>query len=141
MTQPYRILVTGSRNWTDRATICSALTLYASADELRQPLTIVHGNCPTGADAIANTWCLTRRVTVEPHPAKGHPTQDFGPWPGAGPRRNAFMVSLGADLCLAFIGPCTSLRCRKSGRHPSHGATGCADLAEHAGIPTQRRYL
>jgi hypothetical protein len=48
------------------------------------------------------------------------------------------MVSLGADRCLAFIGPCTSPRCRKAGPHPSHGASGCADLAEAAGIPVRR---
>ncbi|MFB6934553.1 hypothetical protein [Streptomyces chartreusis] len=79
-----------------------------------------------------------RRLEIEQHPAQRHPTEDFGPWPGAGPRRNAHMVSLGADACLAFIGPCTSPRCRRPGPHPSHGASGCADLAEQAGIPTRR---
>jgi hypothetical protein len=48
------------------------------------------------------------------------------------------MVSLGADLCLAFIGDCTSPRCDIEGEHPSHGATGCASLAEAAGIPVRR---
>ncbi|MEE1814241.1 SLOG family protein [Streptomyces sp. SP18ES09] len=142
MTQPkpYRVLVTGSRDWTDRAVIHNALSLYTSADELRQPLTIVHGHCPTGADAIADMWCLTRRVTVERHPAKGHPTQDFGPWPGAGPRRNAHMVSLGADVCLAFLSPCTSSRCRRTGFHYSHGAGSCARLAAAAGITVKPIY-
>ncbi|MFE5591476.1 SLOG family protein [Streptomyces sp. NPDC056549] len=140
MTHPYRLLVTGSRDWTDRAAIRNALATYTSADELRQPLTIVHGHCPTGADAIADMWCLTRRVTVERHPAKSHPTQDFGPWPGAGPRRNRYMVSLGADLCLAFLSPCTSIRCRRPGFHYSHGASGCALLAAEAGITVQPIY-
>lgn len=101
------------------------------------PAVIVHGACPTGADAQAAWWVRmhgrTLGVTEEPHP-----TEDFGPWPGAGPRRNAYMASLGADLCLAFLGPCTSPRCRRSEPHPSHGASGCARLAEKAGIPTQR---
>ncbi|MFF8409010.1 SLOG family protein [Streptomyces omiyaensis] len=139
--RPYRVLVTGSRDWTDHATINGCLADLPTG----RTLTIVHGACPTGADAIISTWARARHflgdpVTEERHPAKGHPTQDFGPWPGAGPRRNAYMVSLGADLCLAFIGPCTSVWCRRPNPHPSHGASGCADLAEAAGIPTTRRW-
>jgi hypothetical protein len=48
------------------------------------------------------------------------------------------MVNLGADAALAFIGPCTSTRCRRTEPHPSHGASGCAALAEKASIPTRR---
>jgi hypothetical protein len=77
-------------------------------------------------------------IDVEQHPAQGHPTEDFGPWPAAGPRRNAHMIRLGADLCLAFIGPCTSGRCRRADRHPSHGASGTAQLARAAGITVRR---
>lgn len=56
----------------------------------------------------------------------------------AGPRRNIAMVKSGADEALAFIGPCTSLRCRRRAPHLSHGASGCAAFAEAVGIPTQR---
>ena len=144
--KPYRVLITGSRGWADRLAVEDTLTAAgALAIALGQRLVIVHGACPTGADAIADEWANWHRergdrpFTVERHPAQGHPTEDFGPWPAAGPRRNAFMVRLGADVCLAFIGPCTSPRCRKPHPHPSHGASGCADLAEQAGIPTRRR--
>jgi hypothetical protein len=48
------------------------------------------------------------------------------------------MVRLGADACLAFIGRCTRPKCRYRLPHPSHGASGCAQLAEQADIPTRR---
>jgi hypothetical protein len=48
------------------------------------------------------------------------------------------MVNLGADIALAFIGPCIKPRCPRPQPHGSHGASGCADLAEATGIPTRR---
>lgn len=142
MTKPYRILVTGSRDWTNENLIRHQLTrVWLTVD---RPFTVIHGACPTGADWMASDWVANMLeaemgdVREEEHPAQNHPTEDFGPWPAAGPRRNAHMVRLGADLCLAFIGPCTSPRCHKPGPHPSHGASGCADLAEQAGIPVRR---
>lgn len=144
MTTPYRVLVTGSRDWTDRRAVEDTLTTAgALAIALGQRLVVVHGACPTGVDQIADEWANWHRdrgaaFDIERHPAQGHPSEDFGPWPGAGPRRNAFMVGLGADACFAFIGPCTSPRCRRPGPHPSHGASGCADLAEQADIPVRR---
>lgn len=142
MTTPYRVLVTGSRDWDDVTTIGAALE-QALIDAGPRPVLVVHGDCPGGADWHADHYARWLRgkgcsIDVERHPAQGHPTQDFGPWPGAGPRRNAYMVSLGADLTLAFIGPCSSPRCRKPGPHPSHGASGCAALAEQAGITVRR---
>jgi hypothetical protein len=137
MTAPYRILVTGSRDWNGLEIVHAHL---ASAVYQNVPAVIVHGACPTGADAIASWWVRMHRViglTEEPHPAQNHPTQDFGRWPGAGPRRNRHMVSLGADLCLAFIGPCTRPNCRQPKPHDSHGAAGCADAARAAGIPVR----
>ncbi|MDX3637805.1 SLOG family protein [Streptomyces europaeiscabiei] len=139
MTNPYRVLVTGSRDWQDRAAIDDFLTALAAANTFHNRTTvIVHGACPTGADAMADDWArwhATRSPLIE---FERHRAEDFGPWPRCGPIRNAHMVSLGADACLAFIGPCTSPRCRRPDPHPSHGATGCADLAEKAGIPVRR---
>lgn len=119
-----RILVTGSRSWTDRKAIEDALfdALVATDDDV----VIVHGACPTGADEIASrfvSWIggYDSGLTEERHPADW---RRYGR--AAGPNRNAEMVALGADLCLAFI------------HNQSRGATHCADLAEAAGIPVRR---
>lgn len=122
MTAPYRILVTGSRDWADHDLIRDAL---ASAIYEHTPAVIVHGACPTGADSIASWWVrsLSRNLplTEERHPAN---------WQVNGKRagfiRNAHMVNLGADVCLAFI------------RNGSRGASHTAALAEKAGICVRR---
>ena len=121
MTAPFRVLVTGSRDWANELVVEGAL---AVAVYQRVPAVIVHGACPTGADAMAARWTRSHRViglTEEAHPA-------LWQWHGraAGPRRNAEMVELGADVCLAFI------------RAGSRGASHCARLAERAGIPVLR---
>jgi len=126
-----RILITGSRDWDDERIVRDALRGVASGIA-SQDVTVVHGACPTGADAHADLAARIFGMNYERHPA------DWSRGRKAGPERNAHMVSLGADLCLAFIGPCTSPRCNITGPHDSHGATGCADLAEKAGIPTRR---
>lgn len=146
MSDSYRVLVTGSRDWKNRTLINLVLDgAFVEAANARRIVTLVEGACPTGADDMAYAWALWMRsrdlpVRFERHPARNHPTEDFGPWPYCGPRRNQHMVNLGADVCQAFIGPCTSPRCRIPGVHPSHGATGCALLAEQAGIPVRRYY-
>lgn len=141
---PYRVLVTGSRDWPDPETVRLKLAYaLAYAESCGRPLLVTHGACPGGADRHADLWAKDmkargRPVDVTGHPAQNHPTQDFGPWPGAGPKRNAYMVGLGHHLCLAFIAPCSSDRCSRNDAHPSHGASGCARNAEAAGIPTRR---
>ncbi|WP_030764837.1 DUF2493 domain-containing protein [Streptomyces sp. NRRL F-2664] len=141
---PYRILVTGSRDAQDPQPVNAALDQRLQGLQPGQRLVLVHGACQDrygrlrGTDGHADAWARRAQrsgypVDIEPHPAEEH-----GPWPACGPRRNAHMVSRGAEECLAFIGPCTSPRCRKPGPHGSHGATGCANAAERAGIPVRR---
>jgi hypothetical protein len=135
--RPYRVLVTGSRDWDDTTTIAAAIE-QAVIDAGARPVLVVHGACSSGADWHADhyaRWMRSKGVAID---VEQHRAQDFGPWPYCGPIRNRHMVRLGADVCLAFIGPCTSSRCRRPGPHPSHGASGCADLAEQAGIETRR---
>lgn len=137
MTTPYRVLVTGSRDWKAVGIVRRALNEVLAVRPHDQPLTVVHGDCPTGADIMAKvwatTWCGEERVTHEPVEAAWHLHDG-----AAGPRRNAVMVARGADVCLAFIGPCTKRGCTRPQPHGSHGATHCADLAQAAGIPVRR---
>jgi hypothetical protein len=137
--KPYRILITGSRDWPTPETVWSALNDARAEAPLRdQQLVVVHGACRTGADRHADAWARWHQNRGQNIDIEEHPAPDFGPWPACGPLRNAHMVSLGADICVAFIGPCTSTRCQRPGPHPSHGASHCAHLAEQAGIPVRR---
>jgi hypothetical protein len=116
-----RVLVTGSRDWPDPAAVRAALDEILAT---HGPITVVHGACPTGADAHAAEWARDhhkRGVTEEPHPAD----RDRYGLP-AGMIRNAAMIRRGADLCLAFLGP------------GSRGGAATARLAAEAGIPVRR---
>lgn len=114
-----RILVTGSRDWEDMDMIFLELTKLTG---LEVGHTLVHGDCPTGADYFANLWAECQPdVTIEKHPADW---EKYGK--SAGPRRNREMVELGADICLAFI------------KNNSKGASMTARFAEEAGIKVVR---
>ncbi|WP_352302760.1 DUF2493 domain-containing protein [Kineosporia sp. NBRC 101731] len=110
-----RILVTGSRDWTDEDVVYEALVTYSLPGDV-----IVHGACPTGADAFADRWAVSNGRAVERHPAlwRVHGRS-------AGPIRNQQMVARGAEVCLAFpLGV-------------SRGTRGCMAMAGAAGIPVK----
>jgi hypothetical protein len=122
-----RVLVTGSRDWDNPGRVQLELekAFSKTAIEHGELLTVVHGACLTGADAYADEWAKRMEwqglpVIPEPHAANWKGPRKKG----AGYARNAEMVSLGADLCLAFI------------LNKSNGATHCRDLALKAGIET-----
>jgi len=149
--KPYRILITGSRDWGDVDLIRHQLTRVWLT--VQGPLVVIHGDCPTGADWMASDWVANMLeadmgdVREEAHPADwdhctdtcpqghrkvkrrgdaAHPGVCADYCPAAGPRRNRELIRRGADVCLAFI------------RHGSRGASHTARLAEEAGIPTRR---
>ena len=135
MTVLRRVLVTGSRTWDDEQQTAEAL-LEARRDAAQDgaaDIVVVHGACPSGADALAAAWCTANDVAAEPHPADpdthGRDADHI---------RNRHMVDAGADLCLVFIGPCTSSKCRRPKPHNSHDANACAELAVKAGIPVRK---
>lgn len=132
MSGPYRVLVTGSRDWNDFLAVHQVLFQLCEQNNLNYPpdehgntmpdprkITVVHGDCPTGADFWAEEWCVGNFFVGEKYPAdwKTHGKR-------AGFVRNAEMVKLGADICVAFI------------KNNSKGASMTARLAERAGIPT-----
>lgn len=117
-----RLLVTGSRDWSDEKSVDTALEdawrdLSVGGKRL---VTLVSGNCPTGADAIAERIWEAHGFPIERHPADW---ETHGK--AAGPLRNRQMVDLGADLCLAFPLP------------SSRGTQNCMSLARAAGIPVR----
>lgn len=102
---PIRILVTGSRDWTDRHSLEAALNeTYWSRPGTH--IVYVHGDCETGADRMCKEWVARMQlnglsVSEEPHPADWYPNGKLDR--SAGPKRNGEMVALGPyEQCLAF---------------------------------------
>lgn len=129
-----RILVTGSRRWTDYDMIRN---LLAAIDRQEVPEvldaldlpnttthTLVHGGA-RGADTIAGQIAKELGWIVEVH----YP--DWVKFPKtAGFIRNQAMVDLGADLCLAFIKVDSQ----------TGGTRDCMKRARMAGITVARFY-
>jgi hypothetical protein len=104
VSETYRVLVTGWRDWPEECAyliddaLSGALWLARETDA---QLVVVHGDCPYGGvDLYADRWAKRWGIAVEPHPAERGPKGQI-----LGPERNSRMVALGADLCLAFPGP------------------------------------
>lgn len=122
-----RVLVTGSRTWSgvygaNRIHMVLNM-LLAFCDVLGQKLTLVHGDCPQGADRIIDDWALRRQdsgVTVERHPADWRTLGKR-----AGPIRNRYMVNSDhLDMCIGFL------------RDSSRGTSITLNMSREAGIPT-----
>jgi YspA, cpYpsA-related SLOG family len=115
-----RILITGSRDWTNRYLIREAIKAVVAGSGRTiadNDVTIVHG-AARGADRLAASVAFELAYRDEPHSADW---KRYGK--AAGHRRNADMVAAGVDVCLAFpIGE-------------SRGTRGCMRMAEAAGIP------
>jgi hypothetical protein len=133
-----RILVCGSRDWTNADIIWTTLDgFYEKSQRLSKPLTLIHGACNTkldtranktlgiGADAIAEKWALMmgdKNVFCNPYPA---PWGTFGR--KAGFIRNRQMLTEGKpDIVLGFM------------NQESPGTKMMLNFAKNAGVKTYR---
>ncbi|GAX59001.1 hypothetical protein SO3561_10576 [Streptomyces olivochromogenes] len=141
--QEVHVLVTGSRTWADQQAVADALLdAWHDAVQTVSPevhFTVVHGDCPTGADAIAKQWAIDNGVFHHGFPANwSGPCTPACPstphrkmsrhgeyCPLAGHYRNQLMVDMGVDLVLAFS------------RNNSRGTADCISRAKTAGIPVR----
>lgn len=113
-----RVLITGSRDLTDRNIVYEALRVQAKIAGELDRLTVIHGDA-RGADTLAHQWCMHfPDVTEERYPADW---DTHGK--AAGHIRNGVMVRAGADVVLAFP------------RGEARGTMGCVAYAKKAGIP------
>jgi hypothetical protein len=114
----FRVLVTGSRDWENVEAVRTEFDVIAANEGGN--VTVVSGNCPDGADAIAEALALEYGWALELHPADW---QTHGK--SAGFKRNTAMVETGVQYCLAFI------------KNESAGASHTAKKAREAKVPTK----
>jgi ABC-type sugar transport system substrate-binding protein len=113
---PYRVLITGDRNW---ACLDLARVVVARLIERHGDIEVVHGGA-AGVDTAFALAAADAGAAVHAFPADWdrHGKR-------AGPLRNAEMVASGADVCLAFH---ARLKWSK-------GTRDCVTRALKAGIP------
>lgn len=117
-----KVLVTGSRDWADEKAI------EREFKKLPAGTIIVHGACPTGADAIADKLAMKFGFPIRRYPADWDAEGK-----SAGPKRNAKMVrdehrnGEPISLGLAF-----TLDLQRS-----RGTKDCVERARKAGIKVE----
>jgi hypothetical protein len=113
-----RVLVTGSRDFPYKEVVFDALQRQYNKENAR--ITVVHGDCPTGADAFAKEWTkMNPDLGIE----EAHPA-DWSLGRSAGFRRNAEMIACQADVVLGFR------------MNLSKGTSHTLGLAQEAKIPS-----
>lgn len=117
MKQSRIVAVTGGRDYRDRATLYRVLDAEAATDGIA---VLVHGGCPSGADALADAWAEERKVSRRIFRADW---SKHGP--AAGPIRNGEMLrATNPHVLIAFPG--------------GVGTADCVCRAEGMGIPVVR---
>lgn len=124
--EPWRVLATGGRDRTDKTRIWAEFDKILAVHAV---LTVVHGAAypkpergarpDRSADWLIHLWCDRNGVKEETHPADWKTRGR-----AAGIIRNADMVKLGADECVAFPGA-------------GNGTRDCMKRAAAAGIPVR----
>ncbi len=117
-----RVVITGDRAWADELAIDAVIGgLLVQCRNSNQVLELLHGDCPTGADHMANTWRDVTGVEVVPFPADWNALGK-----AAGPVRNRLMLDQEPDLVIAFHDQLEGV---------SRGTKDCAGEAGRRGIP------
>lgn len=115
-----RVIVCGSRHWSDRKAIADKLYELVTERNLRFPDPVIVHGAARGADRLAEDEAGKAGLLTEGHPAD---------WDAYGKRagliRNEHMARLGADLCVAFW----------DGR--SNGTAHMINTARNHGIPVE----
>lgn len=134
-----RILITGSRSWSDAQLLADVLSdTWHDATQLgHEAIVIVHGGAD-GADTLAGLWAQGNGLEEEVHHADwGTCGPDCSPGhrktrarggeycPTAGHRRNQHMLDAGADLVVGFQ------------RNNSRGTADCLRRARAGGLPVR----
>lgn len=124
-----RVLVCGSRHFTDEVAVARHLTMAAYGDDPIEPgswlsiprdLVIVEGGTK-GADTLAKEWAIKHNIPFEEYPADWNKHGK-----AAGPIRNKQMLDEGKpDLVIAFLVP------------NSKGTKNMIEQAEKAGVPVK----
>jgi hypothetical protein len=91
------VAVCGGRDFNDMGAVFSTMDmLSANFGPIER---LIHGDCPTGADAFADRWGNERGIRVDRYAADW---KRFGK--SAGPRRNSAMIAARPDAVVAFEG-------------------------------------
>lgn len=124
-----RVLITGSREFSERAIVAAALTLV-HREHPGVPITVIVGGA-RGADRVAAGIARQNpgRLIEEEHLANWT-FPDGSKNKLAGFERNQRMVDTGADVCLAFL---------QLGERNS-GTRDCVRRAVRAGIPVREHW-
>lgn len=120
----FPVLVTGSRNWTDRIFVWNVLNILL---DTRGDLIVFHGACPTGADAFADLWVKAARERSASDVLRFHADWNMH-GKQAGPLRNGRMAwgfkQAGGTIALAF----------RVGGEASRGTANCIKALRQQGI-------
>jgi len=128
-----RLLVTGSRTWTDEYLMGRVLgAAYVRLRGHKEGITLVHGGAE-GADQMADRVWRQGRELIEPEVVRPDYDADGRGAPFA---RNNRMAQSGIDLAIAFAMPCNIRGCPQSGMvHFTHGTAHCFSACRSESVP------
>jgi hypothetical protein len=128
-----RLLVTGSRTWTDEYLMgCVLRSAWVHLKGHKEGITLVHGGAD-GADTMAEEFW---RQSKPEQPVEVDRPNYERDGKGAPFARNNRMAQSGIDLAVAFAMPCNIRGCPQSGMfHFTHGTAHCFSACRTEQVP------